>query len=154
MLLCHDAALRSSTAMRLTWSQIQGDAEEVVTRTKRDLVVRVPISGRLRGVVNSCPRRDGPLVQLLAGKPLSPSTIRKQFQRLLLSQGFAPGIRLHDLRRTMAQAVYAVTSDLRVTQSLLGHDNLHSTFRYLAQPSGATQAALTTALLTAQGSTK
>jgi site-specific recombinase XerC len=68
--------------------------------------------------------------------------IRKQFRLLTLEAQLPPGIRPHDLRRTIAQSVYAVTSDLRVAQSLLGHDNLISTFRYLAQPSGTTTSRL------------
>jgi integrase len=146
LLLCHDCALRSTTAAKLTWQAIQGDCEDVVTRTKRSTVVRVPVSGRLRTILQSVPKGEGPLIQLLHGSRIAPHTLRKQFRLLTLEAELPPGIRLHDLRRTMAQSVYAVTSDLRVTQSLLGHDSIHSTFRYLAQPSGATSQNLSRAM--------
>jgi integrase len=58
----------------------------------------------------------------------------KQLQRGLELAGLPPDYTFHDLRRTMAEKAYAVTHDLRVVQSLLGHDALYSTAYYLQRP--------------------
>jgi integrase/recombinase XerD len=147
LLLCHDCALRSGTAAAVTWAEIQGDCEELVTQTKGASVTRVPISGRLHQMLTLVPKRDGaPLVALLRGKPIGHCTLRKEFRALLAVAELSPNLRPHDLRRTMAEAAYKVTSDLRVVQRLLGHDSMFTTLRYLQRPAQATNAQLIAAL--------
>jgi integrase len=60
--------------------------------------------------------------------------------------------RPHDLRRTVAEQAYKITGDLRVVQTLLGHDSLKSTLTYLQRPSEQTMQDVADTLDTITGS--
>ena len=146
LLLCHDCALRSGTAAAVSWDEIHGDFEELVTKTKGASVARIPISGRLRQVLRLVPKGAEPLVALVRGKHIGHCTLRKEFRLLLAECEISPNTRPHDLRRSVAEAAYKACADLRVVQRLLGHDSLHTTLRYLQRPAQATQDQLTATL--------
>jgi integrase/recombinase XerC len=150
LLLCHDCALRGGTAARVSWSNLI-DTALLTIRSKRSTIVRVPISGRLATLISLCPKGDGTLVSLLAGHRVGHSALHQHFKRVLAHCGLPMTIRLHDLRRTMAEKTYRLTSDLRVVQTLLGHDSLGSTLQYLQRPAHAYMDALAASIETITG---
>jgi integrase len=152
VLLCHDCALRSGTAAKIRWANINGDRTMLTARTKRGAVTRVPISGRLRAVLDACPEGDAPLLALLSGHSLTPNGARAAWHRLLKKSGVPDIYRPHDLRRTVAEQAYKITGDLRVVQTLLGHDSLKSTLTYLQRPSEQTMQDVADTLDTITGS--
>ncbi len=131
LLLCHDAALRAKAALSLTHREYDPVDRVLSIRGKHGKVQTVPASGRLAAMLMFVPSGDGPLVSLLAGRELGYAALRRQFVELCKRVGAPPGLRLHDLRRTMAVATYDTTHDLRVVQALLGHDSLRVTLNYL-----------------------
>lgn len=141
LLLCHDCALRANTALRVGWHNLQDD-DVIAMVTKFGAVVRVPISGRIRELLRQCPKGNAPWVALLRGRPVAYPTINAQLHALLATAGAPRGTRSHDLRRTMAERTYALTADLRVVQTLLGHGKLHSTLHYLQRPAARQMEAL------------
>lgn len=134
VLLCHDAGLRSGTAAKVSHENVHDYS--ITIRSKRQQVVTVPISGRLKREIDRCPKGKGPLVALLWGREISVMSLRKHFRVLAEKLGADKGaLRPHDMRRTMANAVYDNTGDIRVVQGFLGHTNLKTTLRYLQRPS-------------------
>ena len=57
--------------------------------------------------------------------------LSKTFGRLKRRLGITRKLTPHDLRRTTARQVYAITRDLRTVQALLGHAELSTTLWYL-----------------------
>lgn len=140
VLFCHDTALRAGTVATLTRADIAPHTGEVVVVSKRGTVARVPLSGRLRALIAQCPAGPGPLVSLLAGRSMSYSACYQHFKAKCAALGLPKDIRPHDLRRTMAESTYRICGDLRVVQTLLGHDSLTSTLHYLQRPLNAATA--------------
>jgi integrase len=146
ILLCHDCALRSGTAVKVGWQHVNDDGE-IVIGTKRGAVARVPMSPRLRTAVAACPRGTAPFVSLLRGRLFTHNAAMAAWRALVVSTGLPHGLRLHDLRRTMSEKVYNLTADLRVAQTLLGHGQLKSTLHYLQRPAMSSAAVLDAAIL-------
>ena len=65
------------------------------------------------------------------GRAMAANKLGQSFARLRKRLGITRKLTPHDLRRTMARAVYRATHDLRDVQSLLGHQSLTSTMWYL-----------------------
>jgi integrase/recombinase XerC len=61
------------------------------------------------------------------GEPLSPEAMGKRISRLL-----PPGISAHKLRHRFATKIYKNTHDLRSLQTILGHQSISTTERYVA----------------------
>src|SRR5581483_12509624 len=82
-----------------------------------------------------------PIVNLLrpprAGQTpgLSPR-FTKQWKFLKKRLGIRPELRIHDLRRTLAEDVWNATHDIRAVQAQLGHRSPTTTARYLADRIG------------------
>jgi integrase len=77
-------------------------------------------------------------VQLLSGRTLPdhdnrnvPRYLYRQWHRLIKLAGVREILRPHDFRRSAAEAVYAVTKDVRIAQALLGHQSIATTASYL-----------------------
>jgi integrase len=134
ILLCHDTALRAGTAVKVCRRHYDARLGELAIVTKRKAVARVPVSGRLRLLIELCPPGNGPLVSLLAGRSMQYDACYGQFKAQCAAVGLPRDIHPHDLRRTMAEAAYRVCGDIRVVQTLLGHDALNSTLHYLQRP--------------------
>jgi integrase len=133
MLLLHDCGLRAGTMVRVTWANIEGDV--LTMRTKRSVVTRVPLSGRLRQMLQFVPKGSAPLIALARGKPTARPAWEHGWRELIKASGIE-GLRPHDFRRTMARKVYQLTGDLRVSQQLLGHAVLSSTLHYMGTSGG------------------
>lgn len=147
VLLCHDCALRSGTAVRVSRRHIN-DAGEIVAPTKRGQIARIPMSGRLAALVAALPRGDAPLVELARGRTFSQGAAIIAWHAVCDRLGIPRGMRPHDLRRTMAEKVYHLTADLRVAQTLLGHRQLKSTLDYLQRPAQTSADAMEAAVET------
>jgi integrase len=146
ILLCHDTALRSKSAGQLSRQHYSEVSNEIRIVGKGQQVTIVPASQRIRTLLLDAPLGELPFIQLY-GAPAHHSSVQQAFRLLCVRLGIGPNIRLHDLRRTMAEKTYNVTSDLRVVQQLLGHGNLHSTTLYLQrQNTPATRANLAAAM--------
>jgi integrase/recombinase XerC len=130
ILLCHDAGLRSTAAATANWSNVDWDKGVIVSRGKKNQVTVVPISSRLASMLGNVPVGDGTLISLLEGHDIGWRVLQERWKRLR-TQCKVPHLRLHDLRRTIAEKVFESTGDLRAVQQLLGHANLGSTFHYL-----------------------
>ena len=65
------------------------------------------------------------------GKPIGSHTLAQQWKRLRKKAGVSQELWFHDLRRTSAVALYALTKDLTAVEAFLGHASLASTCGYL-----------------------
>jgi integrase len=147
ILLCHDTALRSTSAGSIARHHYDEATNEIRVVGKGQQVTIVPASQRIRAMLLDAPLGTAPYVELYRGKPMHHSSVQQAFRRLCVSLDLGANVRLHDLRRTMAEKTYNVTSDLRVVQQLLGHSALHSTTQYLQRPgTPATRANLAAAM--------
>jgi integrase/recombinase XerC len=107
------------------------DGFSVTIRSKWGRSVQVPVSNRLRAILDAAPLGAEPYVQLFHGPHTFKYSAVYGALRALARRHNLPPLHLHDLRRTMARKVYNATADLRVVQQLLGHDHLNSTLLYL-----------------------
>ena len=57
----------------------------------------------------------------------------KQWKALKARCGVRTDLRIHDLRRTVAEDTWQATHDLRQVQMILGHRSITTTAKYLAQ---------------------
>jgi hypothetical protein len=81
--------------------------------------------------------RQEPIVNLLrkhrpGTQPGSAPRFTKQWKALKKRAGIRAELRIHDLRRTLAEDVWNATHDLRAVQAQLGHRSPTTTARYLA----------------------
>lgn len=132
ILLCSDVALRSGTAMQVTPRHYDRDARTISIATKGGTHVTLPTTDALDLLFAFVGRAhlDTPFVEQLHGGKITQHGLQAAFAALSKSVGIR-GKTLHDLRRTTAVRVMAITRDLRVVQHLLGHRNLDSTLYYL-----------------------
>jgi site-specific recombinase XerC len=71
------------------------------------------------------------VVDALEGKPIRQLALQRRWWEWKQRCGVRPGLRVHDLRRSLARRVYAASHDLRQVQALLTHASLTSTLWYL-----------------------
>lgn len=78
------------------------------------------------------------------GSRLAHSWFGNRARRLMTAAGIKrPGVNLHALRHTAATRLWMETSDLFMTQQLLGHTNVATTARYVAsRPTAAMREAM------------
>ncbi len=78
------------------------------------------------------------------GSRVSHSWFGNRARKLMTAAGIKrPGVNLHALRHTAATRLWMETSDLFMTQQLLGHTNVATTARYVAsRPTGAMRDAM------------
>jgi integrase len=82
-----------------------------------------------------------PVIYQLSGKTpgRKPQRFSKQWKKLKAKLKLRPELRIHDLRRTMAEDVWQATLDIRCVQAQLGHRSPTTTARYLANRIGLQQ---------------
>ena len=100
----------------------------------------LPVSAAIAEVIEKLPPgtdRQEPIVNVLRGhRPGTPPgpapRFTKQWKALKKRAGIRAELRIHDLRRTLAEDVWNATHDLRAVQAQLGHRSPTTTARYLA----------------------
>lgn len=138
IMLSSDIAMRGGTVKKLCENDWDYENECFRFTTKAGRVVALPPSARLKqmiDMIHQYPVADKatPYVARI-GNTSDPRYAAQNFaQRLgrLVKALELPTFTTHDLRRSAARRMYDLTKDLRIVQSLLGHSNLSSTFRYL-----------------------
>lgn len=134
ILLCWQLALRFSEAVSVTPRSWDKDAGTISILTKGGKPRCIPATDeieRLIAAAADCGDRDTSCIQILHGRRRNPSCIRQAWWRLTKAAEVS-GITPHDLRRTTATNLYALSKDLRAVQQYLGHTRLQSTLHYLA----------------------
>ncbi len=139
LLLCSDCAIRSGTAARLTPAEYDSAQRILTFRTKYQNAQQLPVTAELAKLLDACKDTALPFVQQLDRGPvqgqkvgtLDYQALSKTFGRLKHRLGITRKLTPHDLRRTTARQVYAITHDLRTVQALLGHAELSTTLWYL-----------------------
>jgi site-specific recombinase XerC len=134
VLCAGEAGLRTGTTLRVRPVDVQDGY--IVTRTKRGMVTKTPVSQRLAALLAVVPSpvdTRQTVFDLLCGHVYQEPDreLQKRWAAWKRKCGVRSELRLHDLRRGLARRLYAATGDLRLVQSLLSHDQLTSTLHYL-----------------------
>jgi integrase len=141
LLLCSDLGLRHSTAARIALSNYDQDTRSLTFTTKGDTHQTLPVTDAIRAVIETLPRkadRTEPIVNLLrppshpGHKPGRSPRFLKQWAKLKDKLSIRRELRIHDLRRTVAEEIWNATKDIRVVQAQLGHRSPNTTVKYLA----------------------
>lgn len=136
LLLCSDLGLRHKTAARISLGNYNRELQSLTFTTKGNVHQTLPVTPALAIEIESMPAQDTvtPIVNLIRGLPRSAPVPRftKQWDRLKRQLSIRPELRIHDLRRTLAEDVWNATHDLRAVQAQLGHRSPTTTARYLA----------------------
>ncbi len=126
---------------------------QIVTHTKRDRVVTVPVTPRLQQLIEIARPRAGEedvrIIDLLNNRRMvqGDHTITERWMRWKRQAGLPPGLRIHDLRRDAAHRVYSTSKDIREVQAMLGHASPQTTLQYLHQTAPIVSNATITASL-------
>lgn len=155
ILMCSDLAMRSGTAARIGPENYDAKRGALSFVTKYGNTQVVGVTAELRALLDTCHQPNVPFVaQLPRGLHpglgytlrqtghLSPAQIGRAFQSLRRRCGIERRITPHDLRRTTARNVYAITGDIRDVQNVLGHNGLTSTVWYMQTAMGAVKSDL------------
>jgi site-specific recombinase XerC len=132
ILAASEAGLRSGTAYRCTLGDCASGRIEA--RTKNARLTAVPLSPRLAALLATIDVQTPPgtkVVDALNGGPITQNALKRRWCLFRAKAGIRKELRLHDLRRGLARAVYQTTGDLRQAQAVLSHSNLTSTLWYL-----------------------
>jgi integrase len=140
LLLCADLGLRHRTASSIALSNYRPNERAISFKTKGNTYQTLPVTEAIRKTIESIPAtadRSQPIANLLRGhRPGTPPGQRprfsKQWKSLRPKLGIRPELRIHDLRRTVAEEVWDATQDIRAVQAQLGHRSPVTTARYLA----------------------
>jgi integrase len=134
LLFCSDLAIRSGTAVKLSPSNYNAEAQTISFRTKCGAGQTLPVTEELRELLECATECEPltPYVQFFRKRHgAGVVTLRTAFKKMLKDLGLKKHIVPHDLRRTTAVRTLEVTQDLRLVQALLGHKKMNSTFHYL-----------------------
>jgi integrase len=134
ILLAAHAAFRRSDCLRAAPIHYHSEAGVLtIQQEKTGHEVTVPVSTALQTILNSAPTGPPttPFVELYRGRRVTKDMLDKTWQKVRRQSGINPQITFHDLRRTVAVALYEVSKDLRIVEQMLGHRSLHATIQYL-----------------------
>jgi integrase len=143
LLMCSDMAIRSGTAAKLGPEHYDAARRELTFTTKYQARQRLPVTGELAALLDTCTKPGVPFVGQLpraaalhrqplhALEHMTVNSLRKLFAATRRRLGIKRKLTAHDLRRTTAVRVYDATRDIRLVQALLGHGDLGSTIWYL-----------------------
>jgi site-specific recombinase XerD len=140
MLYC---GLRRSEVARISWRDVDLDAQELTVRQgkgRKDR--RLSIHPRLARNLAITPleQQRGAVCGHPDGRALEIGSIPNTFTRYLRSSGL--DITAHQLRHTYATELLRSGADIRTIQELLGHASLATTARYLSVSMDAKRAAV------------
>jgi integrase len=125
--------LRFTTTVTVTPEQCESGT--LRRTTKAGMLVELPLSPDLLSLValsklNPMPP-DTPVISRLAGRHNKTPSWLFRWWTWKKKCGIRKDLRPHDLRRTLARALYTETHDLLQVQRVLGHRTLSSTLHYL-----------------------
>jgi integrase len=140
LLLCADLGLRHRTASSIALRNYNPQLRCLHFTTKGGVQQHLPITPAIADVIAGLPKDADPtqpIISLL--RPPRPGTplgrrprLTKQWAKLKQRAGVRPDLRIHDLRRTVAEDIWEATHDLRAVQAQLGHRSPTTTAQYLA----------------------
>jgi integrase len=132
--LCSHLALRFTEAYELRHRDYNPADQTITVTVKGGKLRTMPLTPELDHELRAIhqPGQTSRVLETVAGHPLSPSALRKQWRALVKKTGVNQELIPHDLRRTTATAAYVLTHELRAVQTLLGHERLHTTAGYIA----------------------
>ncbi len=134
LMLCIDLALRHGEAARACAADYDPEHRILTVNRKHDNISRIPVSDELHQLFLVAMKRDDtrtPLHVVLGGR-VTNFNLKDWWYKTKKKANVSDDLRIHDLRRTTATALYLHTKDLRAVQQLLGHRSLHATAGYLA----------------------
>ena len=141
LMLCGDLGIRHRTAARMCLANYDAPTRSLRFTTKGNTHQTLPVTAAIARVLDALPAfsdRNEPIINLLrAGakpghRPGQNPRMLKQWTSLKKRLGIRAELRIHDLRRTLAEDVWEATHDLRTVQAQLGHRSPTTSARYLA----------------------
>lgn len=145
LLLCADMGLRHRTATRIALGNFDRHTRSLTFTTKGNVRQTLPVPNHIAAIFNAMPEdtpRDIPIINFLrtqhdgGNQPGKNPRLYRSWVKLKHKLGIRPELRVHDLRRTMAEDTWDATKDLRIVQAQLGHRSIATTARYLANRVG------------------
>lgn len=134
-MLCYGAGLRTDEVVHLEPRHV--DAQRMVLRVERgkgNKDRQVLLSPRLLATLRACWRHYRPAQYLIEGKrrgqPIDPTSIQRAFRETCLKVGISKPVTPRSLRHAFATHLVEAGTNLRVVQSLLGHQSLNTTAVY------------------------
>ncbi|MGA6985763.1 MAG: tyrosine-type recombinase/integrase [Terriglobales bacterium] len=105
--------------------------------TKGNTHQTLPVTAAIAATITSLPANSDPntpIVKLLhTGRKMGNNPrLTKRWNKLKKKLGIRAELRIHDLRRTVAEDIWEATHDLRPVQAQLGHRSISTTAKYLA----------------------
>jgi integrase/recombinase XerC len=134
ILLANNAGLRVSDVLRASAAHHDPDKRTLTIRQhKTGEMVTIPLTQALASAFALAPPPTDatPFIFRYAKKPITYHALNTAWNVLKKRAGVNPDLTFHDLRRTVAVALYEISKDLRVVEQMLGHQSLGSTVRYL-----------------------
>jgi integrase len=139
--VCADLGVRHRAAACLSLNNYDREQRAFRFTGKFNSHQTLPVTDAIRATIERLPAdspRDVPICNLLwpkfhPGTPPGPNPrMFHRWTRLKKELGIRPDLRIHDLRRTVAEDVWDATHDLRKVQAQLGHRHISTTAVYLA----------------------
>lgn len=130
LLSCH-TGLRYSDLKQLKQGNVTFEGENAyitVVQQKTKSMNRIPVPVQALGLL-ARGASEGPDALIFPELAVS-STVSVALRSFLQAAGITKKITFHSARHTYAMALYAATSDLYVTQQLLGHTDIKTTQIY------------------------
>jgi len=134
-MLCYGSGLRTSEVVHLLPRHI--DSQRMLIRVERGKGQKdrqVMLSEQLLAELRACWKRYAPKTYLLEGKhpgqPIDPTSIQRAFQAARERAGIRKRVTPRSLRHAFATHLVERGTNLRVVQTLLGHQSLNTTALY------------------------
>lgn len=137
MLLAREAGLRHKAIREFRLANCDFERRQISGRTKAWSTYNVPMTRRLEQkllwAAASLKDPEMPILQQFnrACHPITPGNIDHKLKLAKKAAGVTGGWGMHDLRRTGARAIYALTKDIQKVQRFLGHVNPQHSWWYL-----------------------
>ncbi len=136
--MCRDTGMRRGEAAAIRPCDWQEDTNVVTISRKKGAQSKLPLTPALAQMFRAARMQSQvePVIRSLGyqGSGDAGTNIWAAFDRAKAAAGLADlDLTIHDLRRTVAQAVYDNTHDVRIVQQILGHKRLTSTLHYLVR---------------------
>lgn len=121
---------RLSTALRLTWFDVDMKSEVITFTTKKGKIsvtreYKVPMPKPVKILLSDIPKTGGEVFEIKAG------LFAKRISRTLKKVGIE-GLTLHGLRHTFASRIHEKGASTETIRLLLGHSNTKTTEGYLS----------------------